>query len=68
MDLLLFHTLSAMVTEEPYRQTVSDELLASHPPEFATLMGQRIFNGWAREGPMEHLAKQRARLQRLGVD
>ena len=57
-----------MVTEEPYRQTVSDELLASHPPEFATLMGQRIFNGWAREGPMEHLAKQRARLQRLGVD
>jgi hypothetical protein len=36
---------------EAYRQKVTKELLESHPPRFATLMGQHLGYGWTEEGP-----------------
>ena len=68
IDLLFFHCNPAMITEEDYRRTVSDDLLARHGPDFATLMGQRVYANWGRGGPTETLSANRERLQRLGVD
>lgn len=36
---------------EAYRQNVTTELLDSHPPRFATLMGQHLGYGWTEAGP-----------------
>ena len=36
---------------EAYRNNVSPELLAKHPPRFATLMGQHLGYGWTEAGP-----------------
>ena len=39
------------MTQERYRETVTDELLEKYGEEFAVLMGQATHNGWQAEGP-----------------
>ena len=60
-------TTSCMLTEEDYRGTVTDAALARNPPQFATLMAQRVYGGWDKEGPAAQLARNRERLARLGL-
>jgi ectoine hydroxylase-related dioxygenase (phytanoyl-CoA dioxygenase family) len=40
-----------LLTREPYREDVTQEMLDRNAPRFATLMGQEILAGWRSEGP-----------------
>ncbi len=40
-----------MLPQEPYRDTVTPEILARNPPRFAKLMGRHVAYGWKEEGP-----------------
>jgi len=40
-----------LLPREPYREDVTEEMLARHPERFATLMGQHVMAGWRSEGP-----------------
>jgi ectoine hydroxylase-related dioxygenase (phytanoyl-CoA dioxygenase family) len=37
--------------QEVYRENVTAEMLAKHPPRFATLVGQHLNYGWKENGP-----------------
>jgi ectoine hydroxylase-related dioxygenase (phytanoyl-CoA dioxygenase family) len=44
-------TRAFMTPLEEYRETVTKEMLESHPPRFATLMGQAVPTGSTESGP-----------------
>ena len=51
VNLTLYHCAANAMTQERYRETVTDELLDKYGEEFAVLMGQATHNGWQAEGP-----------------
>jgi len=59
---LINQFIRPVFTGEPYRENVTPEILAAHPPRFSTLMGQDLNSGWKEEGPQnERIAYNRGR-------
>merc|ERR1711920_1160304 len=51
VNLTLFHCQPAVVTQERYRETVTQEMLARNSEDFAVVMGQKNHWGFQSEGP-----------------
>ena len=51
VNLTLFHCSPSIVTQERYRETVTDEMLERNGKEFAIVMGQYNHWGFQEEGP-----------------
>lgn len=50
-NLILYWCSAALRPQEPYREQLSDEVIAANGEEFAQLIGKNIHNGWMSEGP-----------------
>ncbi|MFV0308823.1 MAG: phytanoyl-CoA dioxygenase family protein [Desertimonas sp.] len=60
INLAMYFCRQFVTPQEDYRSTVPNELLARHGDDFATLMGQHLFQPWGAEGPdREKLARGR---------
>lgn len=51
--LVMYMCRPHLVTQGEYGKYVPKDVLAKHPPRFATLLGQRVNYGWREAGPQQ---------------